>query len=607
MARPLRDYLEIRTAAPTSFSSDGGRVAVSSDLSGTAQLYRVGRDGGSLVALTAEAEPVSGGYLPGRGGLLVAMDAGGNERHQLYLLDDEPAAKLRPFVVEPEFIHRPGGTTRDGRFVAYASNRRNGVDFDVYVREIPGSAVAGGAAGERLVFDAGGWCQPVGFSPDGRWLGVARLTERNGDNDLWLVDLAAEPGPAALVHVSPHDDEAAFGAPAWLADSSGFHFATDTGRDRSALARYDLARRGWDYVLERPGDVDALADPSGSRLLVVTGVEGYTEAEVVDPASLARVAEVPLPGRGVAGFVWSRSGRDLAYQFTSPVEPGDAWRFDVETGYTARLTRSPRAVPADELVEPELRRYRSFDGEQVPVFLFRPRRPAGARPAPVVVWVHGGPEGQLLPSFLPVIQYLVGRGYAVAAPNVRGSTGYGKRWHHLDDVRRRLDSVADLGALHDWLGTQPGLDPSRTALVGGSYGGYMVTAGLVFQPERWAAGVSIVGISSLVTFLENTSVWRRAVREREYGSLQHDREFLLEVSPLTHLDRLRAPLFLIHGANDPRVPVGEAQQLHAALTAKGISSELLVYSDEGHGLAKLGNRLDAWPRAAAFLDRVLTP
>src|SRR5204862_2625574 len=163
----------------------------------------------------------------------------------------------------------------------------------------------------------------------------------------------------------------------------------------------------------------------------------------------------------------------------------------------------------------------------------------------------------------------------------RGSTGYGKRYQHLDDRRRRLDSVADLGALHDWLGQQPGIDAERAALYGGSYGGYMVLAGLAFQPERWAAGVDIVGISSLVTFLENTSPYRRAFREREYGSLERDRDFLESVSPLTHVERIRAPLFVIHGANDPRVPVSEAEQLQATLSERGIPCELLVYDDEG--------------------------
>jgi dipeptidyl aminopeptidase/acylaminoacyl peptidase len=190
---------------------------------------------------------------------------------------------------------------------------------------------------------------------------------------------------------------------------------------------------------------------------------------------------------------------------------------------------------------------------------------------------------------------------------VRGSTGYGKRYEHLDDRFKRLDSVRDVASLHGWLAASETVDASRIALAGGSYGGYMVLAGLVFHPELFAAGVDIVGMSSLVTFLENTSVWRRAFREREYGSLETDREFLEQVSPITHAGRIRAPLFIVHGANDPRVPLSEAQQLHAELERRGVPSELLVYDDEGHGLQKLKNRLDAYPRVADFLERVLEP
>jgi dipeptidyl aminopeptidase/acylaminoacyl peptidase len=220
--------------------------------------------------------------------------------------------------------------------------------------------------------------------------------------------------------------------------------------------------------------------------------------------------------------------------------------------------------------------------------------------------IHGGPEAQLRPIFSPLAQYFVTNGYAVAAPNVRGSTGYGKRYEHLDDVRKRLDSVHDLAGLQDWLAGVEGVDARTAILYGGSYGGYMVLAGLAFQPERWAAGIEVVGISSLVTFLENTAAWRRYFREREYGSLEHDRDFLLEISPLTRVDEIRAPLFIIHGANDPRVPVGEARQIHSSLTGRGIPCELLVYEDEGHGLKRLPNRLEAYPRAVEFLERVLS-
>jgi dipeptidyl aminopeptidase/acylaminoacyl peptidase len=567
-------------------------VLLVSNLTGTAQLYRVDAAGGDPVAITDYDEPVTGAYLPTSENLVVQMDEGGNERHQIYLLDDE-GRDLRPLVHDPEHIHRVGGVTRDGTLVAYGANVRNGTDFDIYVLPLDGSGPA------RLVFDMGGWCQPVGFSPDGRWLGVLRLTERNGDNDLYLVDVI----DGELIHVSPHDDDASFGSPSWRGDSAAFFFSTDCDRDRAAIARYDMTARSWEYVLEREWDASCSIDWTGSHLLLTTNEDGYTRAEVLDPDTLETTGEIPLPGRGVASFGFSRDGTRLTYSFTSPLEPGDAWLYDLASAATTRLTTSPRGVPAEAMVEPELHRFASFDGEEVPVFVYLPAAHQGR--LPVIVMVHGGPESQYTPAFNPLVQYFVARGYAVAAPNVRGSTGYGKRYHHLDDVEKRLDSVADLAALHDWLGADGRFDPARAVLWGGSYGGYMVLAGLAFQPERWAAGVDIVGISSLVTFLENTSVWRRAFREREYGSLEHDREFLEQASPITHVDRMRAPLFIIHGANDPRVPVGEAEQIHKVLEAKGVRTELLVYADEGHGLARLKNRLDAYPRAADFLDEVL--
>jgi dipeptidyl aminopeptidase/acylaminoacyl peptidase len=587
----LRNYLEMRAAAPANFSPDGSSVLVQSNLTGTMQLYRVPTGGGDLVPLTDFDEPVGGAYLPTGSDIVVSRDEGGNERHQLWLMADEPGADLRPLVNDPEHIHRVGGARRDGSLLSYSSNARNGVDFDVYVIEpAPG-------AEPRMVFDMGGWCAAGGFSPDGEWLAVARLTERNGDEDLYLVSVAT----GEVVHVSPHEDDAVCSFPSWRSDSSGFFFTTDQGRDRVAVASYDMAGRSWEYVLERHWDCSVSMNWPGTRLLLTTNDEGFTSAWLLDPSSLEVVGQVPLPGRGVASFGFSRDGRYLAYGFTSATVPGDVWLYDCEDGATVRLTQSPGEVDPAALVEPTLHRFASFDGEMVPAFLYGAPEQAG----PVVVYIHGGPESQYVPSWNPLVQFFVARGFSVAAPNVRGSTGYGKRYHHLDDVHRRLDSVADLASLHQWLASQPGVDAGRAALFGGSYGGYMVLAGLAFQPELWAAGVDIVGISSLVTFLENTSAWRRKFREREYGSLEHDREFLESASPINFVDQMRAPLFIIHGANDPRVPLSEAEAIHKVLTDRGVRCELLVYQDEGHGLAKLKNRLDAYPRAADFLDSVL--
>lgn len=604
----IRPYLEIRTAGVGSFSPDGSKWIVSSNLPGTAQVFRQEAPGGELTQLTDFDEPAGAGYLPTEERLLVAMDSGGNERHQLYLMADDldapakEAEELEDLVVDPEAIHRPGGVSRDGRWLAYATNRRNGTDFDVFVRELA-------TGDEECVWDDGGWNGAAGFSPDARHLAISRLTERPGDNELWLVD--RETGDRW--QVAEHDEEASVGGPSWYPDSSAFLFATDVGRQFTGVARYDLAERSWEYVIDgsEPGGAGewnhgAGLDWHGEHLLVTANVDGISRAWLHDPDTLERLRELPYPEQGVAGgHRFSRDGRYLAYSFSSSRIPGDAFRYGIGAGELVRLTTSPCEVDAETFVAPELVRFDSFDGLSVPAFVFRPAGAAPEAPRPVVVMVHGGPESQYRPSFSPLTQYLVAQGFAVVAPNVRGSTGYGKAYEHLDDVDKRLDSVRDLAALHDWLATQPDLDQGRAALYGGSYGGYMVLAGLAFQPERWAAGVDIVGISSLVTFLENTSPWRRKFREREYGSLEHDHDLLVEASPITHIDRMLAPLFIIHGANDPRVPLSEAEQIHAVLTERGVRCDLLVYEDEGHGLAKLKNRLDAYPKVADFLHDVL--
>jgi dipeptidyl aminopeptidase/acylaminoacyl peptidase len=280
-------------------------------------------------------------------------------------------------------------------------------------------------------------------------------------------------------------------------------------------------------------------------------------------------------------------------------------RVDAATGAVTVLTASARHLPA-RLSDPSSHRITTADGESVPCFVYPAAAGAPAdRAGSVVLHLHGGPEEQAKRTFSATIAALTHAGHAVVVPNVRGSTGYGKRWYSMDDGRRRFDAFADLAAVHAYLPAL-GLDPKRAALWGASYGGYLVLAGLAFQPRLWAAGVDIVGISSLVTFLEHTSPYRRATREREYGTLARDREFLAEASPMTRIDDVRAPLFVIHGRNDPRVPVSEAAQLYDALVANGVECELHVFDDEGHGLTKRANKVDAYARAFEFLGRHLS-
>ena len=586
----LRQLLEVSWGLPADVADDGTAL-VRWNVPGSFQLYLVA-PGGKPVQLTDLGEPVNGCFVPGTDRVLVSVDAGGNEREQLYLLDRWPGAALEPLVVEPDFLHVTPCVSADGAWLAYACNRRNGRDLDVYLRSLT-------TRDERCVFAPGGYCEVTGFSPDGRWLAVLLLTERTGDNDLHLVDLV---GDETFV-VEPDEHDALFEAPAWLGDSSGFLFATSSGRDTAGIARFDLATRTWENVLEEAWELSCFGDGVGRTLVVHANESGYSRLSLYDSASLTLRSRVELPDDGmVEGVVLSPDGSKLCFGFSSPRMTWDAWLLDLDTGDVRQLTRSPTRVPVDGLVAPSLDHYASFDGEPIPYLVYRP---ATSARTPVVLEIHGGPEAQRRPMWIPLVQYFVSRGLAVVQPNVRGSTGYGKRFEHLDDGRLRLDTVRDIAALHDRLRDDERLAADQTVLYGGSYGGYMVLACLAFEPERWAGGVAVVPISSFVTFLRNTSEYRRAFREREYGSLEHDLEFLVDASPITHVDRIRAPLFLIHGANDPRVPLGEAKQIHEALTARGIRSELLVYDDEGHGLQKLPNRLDAYPRAVAFIDEIL--
>jgi len=367
-------------------------------------------------------------------------------------------------------------------------------------------------------------------------------------------------------------------------------------------------------VTDDHADLTGWLSPDGSVLLVERNDDGASTLALHDAATGAKLGDLSLPSTGCIVDVrqpaprWASDSAAMVLSVSGAQTPGDvllATGLDTRDARLRQLTHSARALgqPASE---PEQHRIPAAGDELVPCLVYRGAAdgdPALAGSAVLVV--HGGPEGQARQNFNAYVQVLAAAGHTVLVPNVRGSAGYGKTWYSADDKHRRLDAVADLAALHAYL-PKLGVDQDRAALWGASYGGYMVLAGLAFQPELWAAGVDIVGIASFITFLENTSAYRRAYREREYGTLAEDRKFLHSVSPLTRVEVIRAPLFLIHGANDPRVPLSEAEQIYAALTSRGHECHLQVYDDEGHGLAKRANRLDAVPKAMEFLAEHLT-
>ncbi len=594
-------YLNVRSAYAPSFSHDGKRLSFLTNITGVAEVWSVPIDIRATAPawpdqLTFRGERVAGAsYSPVADVLLVSADVGGNERDQLYLLSADGAA-FTALTSQPETIHRFGGWSPDGSRIIYSSNERDSRYFDIYERNVE--------TGETLqLYQHDGTNHAFRYSLDGHYALMSRWYS-NVNNQLFMLDTIT--GETRTLTPEMKDGHAIYAMPAWSANMDGLYLLSNLGRQFLSLAWLDLATAEMTYLRDDLWDVDSLAlTRDGTHMALVFNEDGYSRLLLFDVSQgwdariEIRVPELP---RGIYSVTWSKDGKRLAIGVYSARDAPDVWIWDVQEQLLWRATRSSLGgIPQESFVEPSLVRYTAFDGRQIPAFLYLPhaREPHSL---PVVIHVHGGPEGQSRPEFDPVVQYLVARGYAVLKPNVRGSTGYGYEYQSLDDVRLRMDSVVDLQHAVLWLRESGIADPKRIAVMGGSYGGFMVLSAITTYPDLWAAAVDIVGIANFVTFLENTGPWRRKLREAEYGSLEQDREFLEQISPIQRVDRISSPLFVVHGANDPRVPVGEAEQIVAALRSRNVPVEYMRFEDEGHGLVKRSNRLIAYPAIACFLD-----
>jgi dipeptidyl aminopeptidase/acylaminoacyl peptidase len=607
-------FLNVRTASGPTFSPDGRFVAFLTNITGVSQLWQVPVAGGWPEQLTFARDSVRGAhYNPVRYELIYGMDKGGNERSQLYLLRGLERAdhglgdgwESVPLTAQPKAVHSFGGWSRDGKRFAFSGNRTKASRFDIYIQNI------GDKTTRLLARGPGGYYGSAGWSPDDRSLLVMRL-ESNFNQDLYVVDVST--GKARLL--TPHKGNAQYGAPHWSAEGKAVYCtSTAGGRDLHGLARIDAKTGKLTYVATPKFEVDAVVpSPRGRWLAWTVNAGGKSELHIRDLKGRVKVA-AKLPALGVVGrLTFAPDDSRLAFVFSGPRHNADVWLLDLldargepVEAKMRRLTRSSRAgLPFDKLVQPQLIEYKTFDGRMIPAWYYPPAvKPNAGRLPPVIVNPHGGPESQTRAIFNPILHYFNQKGYAILAPNVRGSSGYGTAYMNLDNTTKRMDSVKDLAYAAHWLRDKKKGDPKRLAVFGGSYGGFMVLAAVTNYPDLWAAGIDVVGICNFVTFLEKTGAYRRAHREAEYGNLREHRKFLEEISPIRKVDKIKCPMMVIHGANDPRVPVGEAEQIVAALKKRKVPVSYLRYEDEGHGLAKLKNRLDAYPKMAEFLDRYL--
>ncbi|WP_146417466.1 S9 family peptidase [Haloarcula hispanica] len=597
-AYDLSRYLNVRSAYGSSFAPDG-TLAFLMNTTGVAQAWSLTEPQGWPEQLTFYDDTVSFvDYSPERQELVFGMDEGGNERAQLYRLDAD--GRVHELTGMPDAKHRWGGWSPDGERFAFASNRRDEAVFDIYVQDRD-------ATGDdaELVWEGDGWLSVGGFSPDGERLLVSEA-HSSFDQDIYVLDIDSED----LSHLTPHEGKVRYTSASWGPEGDAVYLVTDAESDTLELARLSLEG---DLDIVRSDDqwnIDGVAlDKDSGRLVYSRNVDGYNEltvGELTGPTTIETFPTPDLPGGLAGGVAWGPDAERFAVSVTGRRVNTNVFVVEAETGESEQWTAASTAgIPRETFIEPEVVRFDSFDGREVPALFSLPNGANGASAdgdTPVIVDIHGGPESQRRPSFSGLTQYFLSRGYAVFEPNVRGSTGYGKAYTHLDDVEKRMDSVKDLRAGVDWLHNHSAVDPDRIVAMGGSYGGFMVLAALTEYPDLWAAGVDVVGIANFVTFLENTGDWRRELREAEYGSLDEDREFLESISPINNVDRIDAPLFVLHGANDPRVPVGEAEQIAEQAAERGVPVEKLVFDDEGHGISKRENRIEAYTAVVEFLN-----
>lgn len=622
----MRPYSDFRPAVLTGWHPTRREALILAQAGETAQVFEVGAPGVAPRQLTTVSERVGDARWPrhAQDYLLFVADDEGNESWQMYRLDLGSGGVTR-LSDGGSAQNLPGPWSNQRDLLAFSSTRRNGVDRDIYVMDPRDPASA------RRVLDVSGagWI-PLAWSPDDRRLAVLQFVSA-AESYLWSVEVdtgamtSLTPRPSALPLVRgstswnrdkgsvASGNRASYSGAQWSPDGQRIYTSTDRGGEFKRLAWIDPSTGRLTYLTpEIPWDVDRFAlSPDGRLIAYTTNEDGTSVLHLLDAATARELSRPALPTSGLVGDLhWHSDGNLLGFTVNAARTPGDVYALDVTTGQVARwLAAGTGSLDPAQFPEPEHVRWTGFDRRPISGLLYRP--PARfAGPRPVLVVIHGGPEGQSRPGFLGSANYfLLEMGVAVLMPNVRGSTGYGKTFATLDDRNRREDAVRDLGAMLDWIARRRDLDATRVMLSGGSYGGYMSLAATARYGSRVRCAMSVAGISNFVSFLESTGDYRRDFRRVEYGDERDraTRSFLTRISPLSNAGRIERPLFIVQGRNDPRVPYTEAEQMVATVKRNGAPVWYLLASDEGHGFARKTNQDYQFQAAIAFMQAHLLP
>jgi dipeptidyl aminopeptidase/acylaminoacyl peptidase len=601
LAETAGRYGAYRSAAIADWHPTERKILISTRFAETPQLHLVSAPAGERHQLTFFLDAVRSGHFHPNGGdyIVFPKDIGGGEWYQLYRYD--VATGNITLLTDGKSRNSLGPWSNKGDQVAYTSTRRTGKDVDLWVMN-PGEPKS-----DRLLtkLEGGGWA-PVDWSPDDKQILLLEELSIN-ESYLWLVDAATGEKTA----LTPRDvkEKISYGDARFSKDGKGVYVTTDKDSEFHRLAYVDLGTKDDTFLTSKiPWDVDTFdLSHDGKRIAFVVNENGISKLWELRTGAKEDVHELKNVPAGVIGSVrWRKNGDELAFSLVNAQGPGDVYTVDGKERLE-RWTDSETAVPTKDFPSAELVKWKSFDGKEITGFLYRPpAKFTGKRP--VLVVIHGGPEGQSQPVFLGRQNYLLNElGIALIYPNVRGSMGYGKTFTLLDNGFLREGTYKDIDALFDWIGTQPELDASRIGVTGGSYGGHMTLAISTFYSDRIRCSVDVVGMSNLVTFLEHTEGYRRDLRRVEYGDERDPkmREFLERIAPMNNIEKIKKPMLVVAGKNDPRVPVSESNQIVEALKKEGTPVWYIMARDEGHGFQKKANQDYQFYATVEFLQEYL--
>ena len=592
-AASMARYIDINKAVKPAVSFDGELLAYLSDASGTAQVWIQPLAGGEARQLTNLPEPVGNlSFNPKSRDLLITTDWGGDERHQLWLIDNAEA-EPRLLTTDTTVVHGWGCWSPDGTRIAYSANYRDRFHMDIYVMDI-----ASGAA--SCVYQGEGWRTPAAFTPSGDGLIINDCARSMMDQDLCLLDLTS----GHYANLLPHDGRAIYQSPKFLKDGSGMLVISDQERQTLSLMCKPTDAATLDVLASfDPKDIEAHAiAPDQQSIALVLNRDGWSELVLIDrQGGVLKSFATPFAAV-IASLAFTPDGAALVLPMEGAGDAGDIWRLDIANGQFSRLT-GVGSVGTDlpHFQQPVVERVASFDGLSVPYFVYKPAQAATGEGYPVMIIVHGGPEAQWKPDFRADVQYMLAQGIMVIAPNIRGSTGYGRDYQHLDDREKRMDSVADLKAVRMAVAARADVDASRIGVFGRSYGGFMVLSAMTEYPDLWKCGIEFYGIASFLTLMRTTGPWRKVLREAEYGDVASMREALDRFSPINNMAKMAAPLMVVHGLEDPRVTPCESEMVYSCLRGLGKPIDYLRIPHEGHGFARRENRHTVFAALAQFI------